>query len=445
VSEELAGRFPAGFLWGAATADYQIEGARDEDGKGAGIWDVFCRVPGMIANGDRGDIACDHYHRWPEDVDLMAELGLTAYRFGISWPRVFPEGGGELNEAGLDFYDALVDALLERGVRPLATLYHWNLPQALQERGGWGERETVERFAAFAAAVAKRLGDRVEDWLTINEPGVVAFLGHATGVHAPGLRDWALALRVAHHLLLAHAEAAASVRAQSARARVGIALDLSPCHPASGSNADVAAARRWDGYRNRWFLDPVFGRGYPTDLVDWYGELLPAALAHEMDGVERELDFLGVNYYTRQVIGAADGGVLAAEAAPPTGERTAMGWEVYPGGLQELLLRLHAEYGGVPLVVTENGAAYGDELEDKERIEYLSRHLAAAADAVEAGAPLTGYYVWSLLDNFEWAQGYGQRFGLVRVDYETQLRTVKASGRWYRDLIAASRRASARD
>jgi beta-glucosidase len=444
LSDELARRFPAGFLWGAATADYQIEGAWDEDGKGHGIWDAFCRVPGAIAGGETGDVACDHYHRWREDVELMGELGLSAYRFGISWPRVSPEGGDRVNEAGLEFYDRLVDALLERDVRPLATLYHWNLPQTLQERGGWGERETIERFGAFAAAVAERLGDRVEDWITINEPGVVAFLGHATGVHAPGLRDWSLALRVAHHLLLAHAEAAASVRARSPRARVGIALDLSPCHPGSDSDEDAAAARRWDGYRNRWFLDPLLGRGYPAELVDWYGDLLPGDLAREMEGVDGELDFLGVNYYTRQVIRAAEGGILAAEAVPPSGEQTAMGWEVYPSGLRELLVRLHADYGDVSLVLTENGAAYGDELEDEERIHYFARHLAAAAEAVEAGVPLTGYFAWSLLDNFEWAEGYAKRFGLVRVDYETQRRTVKASGRWYRDLIAASRRASAR-
>ncbi|HEV3407078.1 MAG TPA: GH1 family beta-glucosidase [Gaiellaceae bacterium] len=444
MSEEVAGRFPAGHLWGAATADYQIEGAWDEDGKEPGIWDAFCRRPGAVANGDTGDVACDHYHRWREDVDLIAELGLDAYRFGISWPRVISERGGGVNEAGLDFYDRLVEALVERGVRPLPTLYHWNLPQALQDRGGWGERETVERFGTFAAVVAERLGDRVEDWITINEPAVVAFLGHATGVHAPGLRDWRLALRVAHHLLLAHAEAAASVRAASPAGRVGIALDLSPCHPASGSDEDAAAARRWDGYRNRWFLEPLFGRGYPADLADWYGDLIPGDLVRELDAVDGELDFLGVNYYTRQVVQAADGGILAAEAVAPAGERTAMGWEVYPRGLRELLVRLHADYGDVPLVVTENGAAYGDELEDADRIDYLARHFAAAADALDAGVPLTGYFVWSLLDNFEWAEGYAKRFGLIRVDYETQRRTVKASGRWYRDLIAASRRAAPR-
>jgi beta-glucosidase len=445
VSEELARRFPPDFLWGAATADYQIEGAWDADGKGPGIWDVFCRRPGAIANGDTGAVACDHYRRWRDDVELMAELDLAAYRFGVSWPRVLPEGGGRVNAPGLDFYDRLVDALVERGIRPLATLYHWNLPHALQERGGWDDPETAARFGEFAAAVANRLGDRVQDWVTVNEPAVVAFLGHGTGVHAPGLRDWGLALRVAHRLLFAHAEAAAAVRAAAAHARVGIALDLSPCQPASDSDEDAAAARRWDAHRNRWFLDPLFGRGYPADLAEWYRDLLPAEVLRGLDGFNGELDFLGVNYYTRQVVRAAERRPLGAEPVPPAGERTATGWEVYPSGLRELLVRIHVEYGDVPLLVTENGAAYENGLEDTDRIEYLARHLAAAADALEAGAPLRGYFVWSLLDNFEWAEGYAKRFGLVRVDYETQRREMRASGRWYRDLIAASRRASPRE
>jgi beta-glucosidase len=434
--KELASRFPGDFTWGAATSAYQIEGAHDADGRGRSIWDVFCRVPGAIANGETGDVACDHYRRYREDVGLMAELGLGAYRFSVSWPRVLPEGRGRANDAGLDFYDRLVDTLLEHGIRPLVTLYHWDLPQALQERGGWGEPEVVERFAEYAELVGRRLGDRVADWVTLNEPAVSAWVGHLQGRHAPGARDPGLALRVAHHLLLAHRAGADALRATVDAARVGIALDLRPVFPASSSDEDAEAARRLDGHGTRWFADPLFGRGYPDDLVAWWGELAPPPLV----GYHGRLDFLGVNYYTRQVVRAA-GGVLGLEAAVRPGlERTAMGWEVYPDGLRDLLLRLRADYGPIPLLVTENGAAFGD---DAPRRSYLERHLTAAAEAIEAGAPLEGYYLWSLLDNFEWAEGYAKRFGIVEVDFATQRRTVRPSGHWYAELIETWRRVSA--
>lgn len=439
---DLARRFPSDLLWGAATAAYQVEGAWDADGKGESIWDVFCRRPGAIERAERGEVACDHYRRWREDVDLIAALGLDAYRFSISWPRVMPEGAGATNPAGLDFYDRLVDALLERDVRPLVTLYHWDLPQALQERGGWTSQESPKWFAVYADQVARRLGDRVSDWATVNEPEVVAFAGHARGIHAPGVRDWRVALRVAHSLLLGHGLAATAVRASTPGARVGIVLNLSPCHPASASEADDLAARRADGYLNRWFLDPLFGRGYPADIVAAYGELLDADMAGELAGWSGSLDFLGVNYYTRRILGASEDTPLRFHEAKCPGVRsTEMGWEVYPAGLREILTRVHADYQPPVLMVTENGAAFPDvvresgEVHDDERLDYLASHLAAVADAIADGVPLSGYFVWSLMDNFEWAHGYSKRFGLYRVDYETQRRTLKASGEWYRSLI----------
>ena len=429
----LARRFPPGFAWGAATAAYQIEGAWNADGRGESIWDVFCRVPGAIAKGDTGDVACDHYRRYREDVDLVAELGLVAYRFSISWPRVLPQGTGAVNAIGLDFYDRLVDELLARGVRPLATLYHWDLPQALQDRGGWPSPDASAWFGEYAQVVADRLGDRVPDWVTINEPGVVAWIGHLEGRHAPGVRDLGAAVAAGHSLLLAHAEAAAALRAATPGARVGIALDLRPVHPATGAPEDADAARLLDAHQNRWFLDPLFGRGYPPELVDRLGALAPPPL----DGYDGRLDFLGANYYTRHRARRADG-AIGAEMVPPRGVPTTdMGWEVHPDGLRELLVRLHEDYGPVPLLVTENGASFRD---DTLRLDYLARHLDAAAAAIEAGVPLEGYFVWSLLDNFEWAEGYAKRFGIVEVDYATQRRTVRESGRWYAKLVREWRR-----
>lgn len=442
----LAARFPPRFLWGAATAAYQIEGAHDADGKGLSIWDLFCRVPGAISTGETGDVACDHYRRWREDVALVAHLGLDAYRFSISWPRVLARGAGAPNEPGLAFYDRLVDALLERGIRPFVTLYHWDLPYALQERGGWGTPSVVGWFGEYADLVTRLLGDRVRDWMTLNEPEVAAFAGHATGVHAPGLRDFGLAVRASHHLLLAHRAAAEAIRANVRGGRVGIALNLSPAHPASASAEDAAAARRMDGYLNRWFLDPLYGRGYPEDVARLYAPLFSGRL----DGFEGDLDFLGVNYYARRVVRASRDGILRLERVTPDGaEVTAMGWEVYPDAFRELLLRLDRDYAPRAIVVTENGAAYDDavdgdgRVDDPARIRYLAAHVGAAADALAAGAPVEGYFVWTLMDNFEWAFGTSKRFGLVHVDYATQRRRVKASGEWYRALVAAHRAARA--
>jgi beta-glucosidase len=441
-ADRLAARFPPVFLWGAATAAYQIEGGWDADGKGESVWDAFCRRPGAIADGSDGRVACDHYARYREDVELMAELGLGAYRFSISWPRVLPEGRGRPNEAGLAFYDRLVDALLEHGIRPVATLFHWDLPLALHEQGGWESPDAPGWFADYATLVAGRLGDRIGSWITLNEPEVVVSHGYSSGVHAPGIQEPGRALRAAHGLLLAHGEGARALRAASAGARVGIALNVSPVHPSSSAAEDVEAARRRDGGLIRWFADPVFGRGYPADLVEWYGELVPTAA---IDAAGVPLDFLGLNYYTRLSVRAGDG-PLGVKGAPPTGvERTATGWEVYPDGLTEILLRMHRDYGPVELLVTENGAAFDDvpaadgSVGDEGRVRYLDVHLAAAADAIETGVSLGGYFVWSLLDNFEWAEGYSKRFGIVRVDYDTQRRTVKASGRRYADLVRAAR------
>jgi beta-glucosidase len=409
--------FRAGFRLGTATAAYQIEGAWNEDGKGESIWDRFCRIPGAIEDGSSGDVTCDHYHRMPQDVALMAELGANAYRFSIAWTRVLPDGTGAVNEAGLAFYDRLVDELLGRGIEPLVTLYHWDLPQALQERGGWTSADSPHWFAEYASVVAARLGDRVREWVTINEPHVVAFAGHAEGVHPPGVRDLATAVRVSHHLLLSH-RAAADVLGGD----VGVALNLSP---ASG---DPDAAAMFDGFLNRWFLDPLFGRGYPADLLEAYGDAAPPPL----EGHGRPLDFLGINYYTGHVVRAGEG-PLGFEVVPPAGEATEMGWAIRPEGLRQLLVRVSRDYAPPRIYVTENGAAFPDEPSgvDPRRVAYLRDHFAAAADAIEDGVPLAGYFVWSLMDNFEWQHGLTKRFGLVYVDYDSLARTVKDSGRFF--------------
>jgi beta-glucosidase len=437
---------PAEFLWGAATAAYQIEGAVAEDGRAPSIWDTFSHTPGKTAGGDTGDTACDHYHRWPEDIGIMRELGLDAYRFSIAWPRVLPQGDGPVNAPGLAFYDRLVDGLLEAGITPYPTLYHWDLPQALQDRGGWPARETALRFGEYAAVVAEALGDRVTDWATLNEPLCSAWIGHLDGVMAPGLTDLTAAVRASYHLHLGHGLAVQAIRAANPHARVGIVNNLSPSEPATDRPEDHAAALRADGHVNRWWLDPIHGRGYPQDMLDLYGVDLPVR-AGDLETIAVPLDWLGVNYYFRDVV--ADhptGGVPYTRQVPTPGAHlTAMGWEVHADGLEQLLVRLTEEYGARRLIVTENGSAYRDtvgpdgQVHDPERSAYLEEHLAACARAVRRGAPLAGYFAWSLLDNFEWAYGYDKRFGLVHVDYPTQKRTVKGSGRRYADIIAAHR------
>ncbi len=435
-----ARQFPRTFLFGVATSAYQIEGGHDIDGKEPSIWDAFCRRPGAVEDGSTGDVACDHYHRYREDVARMAALGLDAYRFSISWPRVLANGG--VNAQGLDFYDRLTDALLEQSIRPFVTLYHWDLPQKLQEKGGWASPETVERFAELAHVVAARLGDRVKDWITVNEPEVVAFVGHAQGRHAPGLRNDKLAFGVAHHLLLAHRAAEAEIRSEVKNARVGISLNLAPVHPASDSPEDLAAARRADGYLNRWYLDALSGRGYPTDMLEWYGELVDAKAADEMRSYRSDLDFLGINYYSRQVVRASPGDLLGTRQVPVRDAAyTTMGWEVYPRGLSEILTRVARDYQPKAIYVTENGASFDDRpqnggVHDPARTNYLAAHFSEAAAAIEAGVPLEGYFIWSLMDNFEWSHGYTKRFGIVYVDYATQRRTDKESAHWYREFLA---------
>ncbi|MFQ6102388.1 MAG: GH1 family beta-glucosidase [Anaerolineae bacterium] len=444
---EAVPRFPKGFIWGAATSAYQIEGAWDEDGKGESIWDRFCHTPGKIANDETSDIACDHYHRWREDVALMQDLGLGAYRFSTAWPRLLPKGRGNVNQAGLDFYDRLVDALLEAGIQPFATLYHWDLPQALQDAGGWPARATAGAFAEYADLASHALGDRVKYWITLNEPFVSATVGHLEGRHAPGHSDLDEALVAAHHLLLAHGWAVPIIRRNSPGAQVGIALNLSGQTPASPSAADRAAAWRQDGILNRWFLDPLSARGYPADLVQYYGRPIDFVQAGDLEAIATPLDFLGVNYYTRGIVRSDV--VTEAENAPrtvfPNPERTEMGWEVYPEGPYEILGRVHFDYRFPALYVTENGAAYPDQIgpdgqvDDPLRVSFLKRHLTEAARAIAAGVPLRGYFVWSLLDNFEWAHGYSKRFGLTYVDYSTQRRILKTSAHWYRRVIATNR------
>ncbi len=441
----LAKRFPPGFVWGFAASAYQIEGAADEDGRGRSIWDTFARAPGAIADGQNGDVACDHYHRYAEDAALMAAIGAKAYRFSVSWSRVQPEGTGEANELGLDFYDRLVDALLAAGVQPLVNLFHWDLPQALQDRGGFANPGIVDAFAEFTTLVAERIGDRVSDWMTFNEPAVYAYLGHADGIHAPGLRDWPTALRVMDNQLRAHAAAGAAVRSLVTDARIGVAYDVNQVVPATDSDRDRRAAAEWSAARDAWFLDPLFGRGYPQAGLEAH------TAAGHMDGVELadppagDIDYLGLNYYRRDAVSANSDRPFDFEIGPRPGtELTHMGWEVAPDGLRDVLLALHAEYAPREIVITENGAAYPDTVDpdgrirDLPRVSYLARHVAAAGEAIAAGVPLTGYHVWSLLDNFEWSLGYTRRFGLVHVDFETQRRTRKDSADWYARLIAAS-------
>jgi len=436
--------FPQGFALGAATAAYQIEGAVREGGRGESIWDRFSHTPGNTYQGQTGDVASDHYHRWREDVGLMAGLKLNAYRFSIAWPRILPLGGGAVNPAGLDFYDRLVDALLAQGIEPFVTLYHWDLPQAQEDAGGWPERGVVDLFADYAAVVVRRLGDRVRHWMTFNEPWVFAFVGYYEGRHAPGRTDLRAALQAAHHSLLAHGKGADAIRANSRlEPRVGIALNLNHVEPAGDRQADLEAAQRLDGYLNRWFLDPLFRGAYPEDMLEFWGERVPEMEPDDLAGLPERLDFLGINNYFRSVVGSGSSPPVNVEAHRPTGTYTEMGWEVYPDGLYEVLARVHRDYGPGSIYVTENGAAFDDVLapggvvDDPQRIDYLHDYLFAAHCALEEGVPLHGYFAWTLMDNFEWAHGFSKRFGLIYVDYATQARFVKASGHWYRRMIEA--------
>ena len=443
---------PSDFLWGAATSAFQTEGSPSADGRLPSIWDDFGRTPGAVEGGDTAEVACDSYRRWPEDLDLLRQLGATSYRFSIAWPRIQPTGRGSANVAGLDHYDKMVDDLLAAGIRPFTTLYHWDLPSALQHTGGWTSRDTSYLFAEYAALVADRLGDRVSEWVTLNEPLSSAWIGHLEGRMAPGIRDLCSAVHASHHLLLAHGLAVQALRsAATTTPSVGIVNNLSPCEPATDTPSDIEAAMRADGHINRWWLDPLVGRGYPADMVELYGIELPVVQG-DMETIATPLDFLGLNYYFRQMI-AADTTVatLGFRQVPVEGATTtALGWEVHPAGMEEMLLRLTKDYDAPALYVTESGSAWTDEpdangyVADHERTAYLLDHVDAVANAVAQGAPVRGYFAWSLLDNFEWAYGYWPRFGLAYVDYATQRRVLKLSGETYRDLIDRNRAAQPR-
>lgn len=436
--------FADDFRWGCSTSSYQIEGAVDVDGRGASIWDTFCAKPGTIRDGSSGAVACDHYNLWPQDLDLASNLGLNAYRFSIAWPRIFPDGHGRVpNSKGLDFYSRLIDGLLSRGIEPWPTLYHWDLPQALQEKGGWRNRDTVASFANFAHAVSHRLGDRVKHWITHNEPWCTAFLGHYEGIHAPGEKNLGAALQVCHHVLLSHGMAISAIRNNASSAKIGIALSLHPLKPATDQDQDIEATIRHDGLRNRWFLDPLYGRGYPLDVWQLLGKDTPIVKEGDLAAIATATDFLGVNYYFPETVQNApgEGPVSTRVVEPKHIERTDFGWEVSPEGMVTLLDRVTKDYKPPEIYITENGSTYDDivtqdgRVSDPKRRSYLVRHLATLKQAVASGIPVKGYFAWSLLDNFEWAEGYIRRFGLAHVDYSTQQRRLKLSGEWYRAFL----------
>ena len=444
----LFSAFPATFLWGTATSCYQIEGATHEDGRGQSVWDVFAATPGKTYRGETGEVAVDHYHRMPQDVELMAQLGISAYRFSLAWPRILPDGRGNINTRGLDFYDRLVDALLAKGIRPIATLYHWDLPLALYKEGGWLNRDTAYAFAEYAEVVARQLGDRVDTWITHNEPWCSAYLGYGSGIHAPGIQDMQSAAIVGHHLLLSHGLAVPRLRTHTkAGTQVGIALNFTPAYPADDTPETAQAVARADALTNSWFVDPLYKGAYPEHLFRDMGVQPPPIQDGDMTIIATPLDFLGVNNYTRMVVrsnAAEPNGIEFVESVPGA-SYTEMGWEVHPQTIGDLLLKLHKEYGVPSLFVTENGAAFDDvvgsdgEVNDLQRIEYLREHIRSVSRVLEQGVPIQGYLVWSLLDNYEWAEGYSKRFGLIYVDYATQKRTIKQSGHWYAELIASHR------
>jgi beta-glucosidase len=448
----LAGiTFPDGFVWGAATASYQIEGAAREDGRGPSIWDTFSRTPGRVFAGHTGDVACDHYHRYVDDVALMADLGLASYRFSVAWPRVQPDGTGPVNVKGLDFYDRLTDELLGKGIDPVVTLYHWDLPQTLEDLGGWTNRLTAEAFAEYAQIVHARLGDRVGTWTTLNEPWCSAYLGYASGRHAPGRKEPGAAFAAVHHLLLGHGLAARALRSAGARS-VSITLNPSVTFPVDPeSAADREAVRIIDGLSNRLFLDPLLKGRYPADMLAHMARFTDLSYIQEGDlaAINAPIDVLGINFYQPSYVSAKPGTPAAPDQPgsegiafrDPDGPVTDMNWLIEPSGLTRLLKRIHDDYDGIPMLITENGAAYPEgpaedgAVHDTRRIEYLDGHLRACHDALAAGVDLRGYFVWSLMDNFEWAEGYAKRFGIVHVDYTTQQRVLKDSAKWYREVI----------
>jgi beta-glucosidase len=447
--------FPKDFVWGVATSAYQIEGATSEDGRGASIWDTFAKTPGKVRNGENGDVACDHYHRYPEDIALLKELGVDSYRFSIAWPRLFPNGDGVPEERGFAFYDNLIDQLVANGIKPLVTLYHWDLPQALQDQGGWTNRMIVDRFAEYAAACVERFGDRVWRWITICEPWCVSWLSHFAGVHAPGIQDYENAVAAAHHTVVAHGAAVRAIKAVRPDAQVGPNVNVYNFVPDDITNEkQVRLARLIDGNHNRWWWDAHLKGEYPQDLVEHYGEHLTKVFQDgDLEIASTPNDFIALNYYHDHPIG--DGDQVLAETTPypfwetadisGRGPLTSMGWPITPDGLRRILMRLTETYGPKAIMITENGCAFeypveDGQVHDEKRVDYLRRHVAAVEEAIAEGAPVEGYFAWSLLDNFEWAEGYDQRFGIVHVDYESQERIIKDSGLAYREIIRASKK-----
>lgn len=429
--------FPSDFVWGSATASYQVEGAVNEDGRSKSIWDTFSHTPGKIVNNDTGDVACDHYHRYKEDIALMKEMNLAAYRFSIAWPRVIPGGVGAVNEKGLDFYERVTDELLRVGIEPYVTLYHWDLPQVLQDRGGWTNRDIANWFTDYAEVVVKRLGDRIKYWTTFNEPEVISLVANLWGAHAPGNRDPKIATAVAHNVYRAHGTAMQALRAAVPQNEYGIVLNLWPFEAATDKPEDIAAAELGWQQNAGWFLDPLFRGTYPQLMLDYYGANGPDIQPGDMELMQQPLDFMGINFYHRDIV-SAQGPVMRPEL-----KYTAMDWEVYAPSLTELLVDLTRDYDLPPLYITENGAAFHDtvtngQVNDTDRLNYVRDHVYATLAAIEKGVDVRGYFVWSLLDNFEWGWGYGMRFGVVHVDFETQKRTIKDSGKWYADFIRAN-------
>lgn len=442
--------FPQDFTWGVATASYQIEGGSTEGGRGASIWDVFSDTPGKVRDGDSGDVACDHYHLWRTDIDLLKALNVSAYRLSIAWSRIFPNGRGDVNPAGIKFYSDLIDGLLAAGITPYVTLYHWDLPQTLQEEGGWTRRGIVDDFVAYAEAVVDALGDRVKNWITFNEPWVFTWVGYVHGRHAPGYKSDVPtpALAGAHHLLLAHGKTMRLIKEKFPEAKAGITLNLNHIDPATSRSADQEAAARHDGYANRWFLDPIFRGHYPADMLELWEEYIPDIQPGDMQIIHAPMDFLGVNNYFREVVeDDPSNAITQTRAIKPEGEYTEMNWEVYPQGLYALLKRIYNDYSPREIYITENGAAFKDEVSadgqvhDERRVAYLQGHFAAAAHALSDGVPLKGYFVWSFMDNFEWAEGYSKRFGIYYVDYDSPQKTriMKDSGKYLAEIAAKSK------
>ncbi|UOQ48445.1 GH1 family beta-glucosidase [Gracilibacillus caseinilyticus] len=437
-------QFPKDMKWGTATASYQIEGAAKEGGRGVSIWDTFSKTPGKVANGDNGDVACDSYHRYEEDVEMMKDLGIDVYRFSVAWPRIFPDGTGEVNQEGLDYYHRLVDKLLANGIEPMCTLYHWDLPQALQDKGGWNNRETIDAFVEYATLMFNEFSGKINKWLTLNEPWCISFLSNYIGVHAPGNHDLQLATQISHHLLVAHGKSVQKFRELGIDGEIGFAPNTTWLEPFSNRQEDIDACNREIGWYIEWFMDPVFKGTYPTFMVDWFKKKGVELVIEDgdMETISQPVDFLGINYYTGHIARYKENeGLLDWELVEMNYDRTDIGWPIFPEGLYNVLTRIKESYGDVPIFITENGSCYNDEPEkgrvhDTGRINYLEQHLTALSRAIASGVNIKGYITWSLMDNFEWAEGYTMRFGIVHVNYRTLERTKKDSFYWYKQTIA---------